>query len=165
MEGIQKIFGKWTRFMERQVNILTALWLIKNQFSLMILSCIIAVFFNFTARKFRTTVFSQQSEIGTQFECYIYGTWKFDDNTCWLLFTKFWQYFRNPSKTFWKLSNAENFSRMRLKLTQNYNFDLHEDASRLRDNLTPTDVKVVAVSMRCLFISPGVQVVTSCTRL
>lgn len=34
----------------------------------------------------------------------------------------------------WKLSNVENFSRMRLKLTENYNFDLHVDASKLRDN-------------------------------
>nr|CAB3264213.1 neurobeachin-like protein 1 [Phallusia mammillata] len=48
---------------------------------------------------------------------------------------------RNPGKTYWKLSNAENFSRMRLKLTENYNFDRHEDSSRLRDNLAPNDVK------------------------
>ncbi|XP_062434599.1 neurobeachin-like protein 1 isoform X1 [Rhea pennata] len=35
----------------------------------------------------------------------------------------------------WKLSNVENFSRMRLKLVQNYNFNCHQDASDLRDNL------------------------------
>ncbi|TRY98711.1 hypothetical protein DNTS_010265 [Danionella cerebrum] len=35
----------------------------------------------------------------------------------------------------WKLSSAENYSRMRLKLVRNYNFDLHRDASALRDNL------------------------------
>uniref|UniRef100_A0A663LWM3 Neurobeachin-like protein 2 n=1 Tax=Athene cunicularia TaxID=194338 RepID=A0A663LWM3_ATHCN len=35
----------------------------------------------------------------------------------------------------WKLSNVENFSRMRLKLVQNYNFNAHQDASDLRDNL------------------------------
>ncbi|KAJ7408040.1 neurobeachin like 1 [Willisornis vidua] len=35
----------------------------------------------------------------------------------------------------WKLSNVENFSRMRLKLVQNYSFNSHQDASDLRDNL------------------------------
>lgn len=35
----------------------------------------------------------------------------------------------------WKLSNVENFSRMKLKLVQNYNFNSHQDASDLRDNL------------------------------
>nr|XP_056717431.1 neurobeachin-like protein 1 [Euleptes europaea] len=35
----------------------------------------------------------------------------------------------------WKLSNVENYSRMRLKLVQNYNFSSHQDASALRDNL------------------------------
>ncbi|KAM4698293.1 neurobeachin-like protein 1 [Rhinophrynus dorsalis] len=35
----------------------------------------------------------------------------------------------------WKLSNVENFSRMRLKLVQNNNFDPHLEASALRDNL------------------------------
>ena len=38
----------------------------------------------------------------------------------------------------WKLSNVENFSRMRLKLTQNYNFDIYREASELRDNRIPT---------------------------
>uniref|UniRef100_A0A4W3HXW4 Neurobeachin-like protein 2 n=1 Tax=Callorhinchus milii TaxID=7868 RepID=A0A4W3HXW4_CALMI len=36
---------------------------------------------------------------------------------------------------YWKLSSVENYSRMRLKLIQNYNFDPHSDASALRDNL------------------------------
>uniref|UniRef100_A0A8C1J1J3 Neurobeachin-like protein 2 n=1 Tax=Cyprinus carpio TaxID=7962 RepID=A0A8C1J1J3_CYPCA len=35
----------------------------------------------------------------------------------------------------WKLSSAENYSRMRLKLVRNYNFDPHKEASALRDNL------------------------------
>lgn len=35
----------------------------------------------------------------------------------------------------WKVSSAENFSRMRLKLVRNYNFDSHREASALRDNL------------------------------
>uniref|UniRef100_A0A8B9KZS8 Neurobeachin-like protein 2 n=1 Tax=Astyanax mexicanus TaxID=7994 RepID=A0A8B9KZS8_ASTMX len=35
----------------------------------------------------------------------------------------------------WKLSSAENYSRMRLKLVRNYNFDTHREASALRDNL------------------------------
>ncbi|CAI9726854.1 1 isoform X1 [Octopus vulgaris] len=34
----------------------------------------------------------------------------------------------------WKLSNQENFSRMRVKLVPNYNFDPHTEPSRLRDN-------------------------------
>ncbi|KAJ4920566.1 hypothetical protein JOQ06_022127 [Pogonophryne albipinna] len=35
----------------------------------------------------------------------------------------------------WRVSSAENFSRMRLKLVRNYNFDPHREASALRDNL------------------------------
>lgn len=35
----------------------------------------------------------------------------------------------------WKVSSAENFSRMRLKLVRSYNFDSHREASALRDNL------------------------------
>ncbi|GFR76164.1 neurobeachin-like protein 1 [Elysia marginata] len=35
----------------------------------------------------------------------------------------------------WKLSNQENFARMKLKLMQNYSFDTHVNASRLRDNM------------------------------
>uniref|UniRef100_A0A672QFS7 Neurobeachin-like protein 2 n=1 Tax=Sinocyclocheilus grahami TaxID=75366 RepID=A0A672QFS7_SINGR len=43
---------------------------------------------------------------------------------------------RGPWKDMhWKLSSAENYSRMRLKLVRNYNFDPHREASALRDNL------------------------------
>uniref|UniRef100_A0A8C0QRG5 Neurobeachin-like protein 2 n=1 Tax=Chelonoidis abingdonii TaxID=106734 RepID=A0A8C0QRG5_CHEAB len=42
---------------------------------------------------------------------------------------------RNPSEIHWKLSSAETYSRMRLKLVPNYHFDLHVEASALRDNL------------------------------
>ena len=39
----------------------------------------------------------------------------------------------------WKLSNVENFSRMRLKLCNNYNFDSHLEASQARDNRNVTN--------------------------
>uniref|UniRef100_A0A8C3Y0S7 Neurobeachin-like protein 2 n=1 Tax=Catharus ustulatus TaxID=91951 RepID=A0A8C3Y0S7_CATUS len=42
---------------------------------------------------------------------------------------------RKQRPVHWKLSSVENFSRMRLKLVQNYNFNSHQDASDLRDNL------------------------------
>ncbi|CAM5094801.1 unnamed protein product [Eretmochelys imbricata] len=42
---------------------------------------------------------------------------------------------RNPPEIHWKLSSAETYSRMRLKLVPNYNFDRHVEASALRDNL------------------------------
>ncbi|ETE56531.1 Neurobeachin-like protein 1 [Ophiophagus hannah] len=42
---------------------------------------------------------------------------------------------RKPNLIHWKLSNVENYSRMRLKLVQNYNFNSHQEASALRDNL------------------------------
>uniref|UniRef100_A0A8C3XMD2 Neurobeachin-like protein 2 n=1 Tax=Chelydra serpentina TaxID=8475 RepID=A0A8C3XMD2_CHESE len=42
---------------------------------------------------------------------------------------------RNPPEIRWKLSSAETYSRMRLKLVPNYNFDRHAEASALRDNL------------------------------
>ncbi|XP_056141784.1 neurobeachin-like protein 2 isoform X4 [Lampris incognitus] len=35
----------------------------------------------------------------------------------------------------WKLSNAETYSKMRLKLVPNYNYDSHGEASALRDNM------------------------------
>ncbi|XP_030605793.1 neurobeachin-like protein 2 isoform X4 [Archocentrus centrarchus] len=35
----------------------------------------------------------------------------------------------------WKLSNAETYSKMRLKLVPNFNYDPHSDASALRDNM------------------------------
>ncbi|KAM8810447.1 neurobeachin-like protein 2 [Eudromia elegans] len=42
---------------------------------------------------------------------------------------------RNPPETRWKLSSAETYSRMRLKLVPNLSFDQHLEASALRDNL------------------------------
>ncbi|XP_043381670.1 neurobeachin-like protein 1 isoform X1 [Chelonia mydas] len=42
---------------------------------------------------------------------------------------------RKQNPIHWKLSNVENYSRMRLKLVQNYNFNSHQEASDLRDNL------------------------------
>lgn len=42
---------------------------------------------------------------------------------------------RQQSERHWRVSTAENYSRMRLKLTRNYNFDSHREASALRDNL------------------------------
>ncbi|XP_006893098.1 PREDICTED: LOW QUALITY PROTEIN: neurobeachin-like protein 2 [Elephantulus edwardii] len=42
---------------------------------------------------------------------------------------------RDPPTPRWKLSSAETYSRMRLKLVPNYNFDPHLEASALRDNL------------------------------
>lgn len=42
---------------------------------------------------------------------------------------------RKQTRIHWKLANVENYSRMRLKLVPNYNFNTHEDASALRDNL------------------------------
>ncbi|NWW38853.1 NBEL2 protein, partial [Panurus biarmicus] len=41
----------------------------------------------------------------------------------------------NPPEVRWKLSSAETYSRMRLKLVPNLNFDQHLEASALRDNL------------------------------
>lgn len=42
---------------------------------------------------------------------------------------------RQQDEMHWKVSSAENFSRMRLKLVRSYNFDSHREASALRDNL------------------------------
>uniref|UniRef100_A0A8D2Q530 Neurobeachin-like protein 2 n=1 Tax=Varanus komodoensis TaxID=61221 RepID=A0A8D2Q530_VARKO len=42
---------------------------------------------------------------------------------------------RQQNLIHWKLSHVENYSRMRLKLVQNYNFNSHQEASALRDNL------------------------------
>uniref|UniRef100_A0A7M4E3Q1 Neurobeachin-like protein 2 n=1 Tax=Crocodylus porosus TaxID=8502 RepID=A0A7M4E3Q1_CROPO len=42
---------------------------------------------------------------------------------------------RDSPQMHWKLSSAETYSRMRLKLVPNYNFDCHQEASALRDNL------------------------------
>lgn len=45
----------------------------------------------------------------------------------------------------WRVSTAENYSRMRLKLTRNYNFDPHREASALRDNLGKTTLLLCGV--------------------
>ncbi|XP_041842956.1 neurobeachin-like protein 2 isoform X4 [Melanotaenia boesemani] len=42
---------------------------------------------------------------------------------------------RVQSEVKWKLSNAETYSKMRLKLVPNYNYDPHREASALRDNM------------------------------
>ncbi|KAM5291942.1 neurobeachin-like protein 2 [Ctenodactylus gundi] len=42
---------------------------------------------------------------------------------------------RDPPAPHWKLSSAETYSRMRLKLVPNHHFDPHLEASALRDNL------------------------------
>ncbi|XP_062254882.1 neurobeachin-like protein 2 isoform X1 [Platichthys flesus] len=42
---------------------------------------------------------------------------------------------RVPPEVKWKLSNAETYSKMRLKLVPNYNYDPHMEASALRDNM------------------------------
>ena len=41
--------------------------------------------------------------------------------------------FRKPEPYLWKLDRTENFSRMRMKLSRNYNYNSHADASHLRD--------------------------------
>ncbi|XP_067686159.1 neurobeachin-like protein 1 [Haliotis asinina] len=55
----------------------------------------------------------------------------------------------------WKLSNQENFMRMKVKVIQNYNFDPHTEASRQRDNLGVSDlenpeVKTIKVAKEAL---------------
>ncbi|XP_029923229.1 neurobeachin-like protein 1 isoform X1 [Myripristis murdjan] len=42
---------------------------------------------------------------------------------------------RQQDEMHWRVSSAENYSRMRLKLVRNYSFDPHREASALRDNL------------------------------
>uniref|UniRef100_A0A2I4BEJ2 Neurobeachin-like protein 2 n=1 Tax=Austrofundulus limnaeus TaxID=52670 RepID=A0A2I4BEJ2_AUSLI len=42
---------------------------------------------------------------------------------------------RQQEEMHWRVSSAENYSRMRLKLVRSYNFDPHREASALRDNL------------------------------
>ncbi|XP_034031730.1 neurobeachin-like protein 1 isoform X2 [Thalassophryne amazonica] len=42
---------------------------------------------------------------------------------------------RQQDEMHWRVSSAENYSRMRLKMVRNYNFDPHREASALRDNL------------------------------
>uniref|UniRef100_A0A8C3S1W5 Neurobeachin-like protein 2 n=1 Tax=Chelydra serpentina TaxID=8475 RepID=A0A8C3S1W5_CHESE len=68
---------------------------------------------------------------------------------------------RNPPEIRWKLSSAETYSRMRLKLVPNYNFDRHAEASALRDNLgadhshNPAEPLPLAVAKEAKVISPG----------
>uniref|UniRef100_A0A8C4IAS3 Neurobeachin-like 1 n=1 Tax=Dicentrarchus labrax TaxID=13489 RepID=A0A8C4IAS3_DICLA len=53
---------------------------------------------------------------------------------------------RGPwDKMHWRLSSAENFSRMRLKLVRNYNFEPHREASALRDNLGKTTLPLYSL--------------------
>jgi hypothetical protein len=40
---------------------------------------------------------------------------------------------RKAEHYLWKLDRTENYSRMRMRLARNYNFNRHEDASHLRD--------------------------------
>ncbi|KAG9335568.1 hypothetical protein JZ751_004472 [Albula glossodonta] len=54
---------------------------------------------------------------------------------------------RQQSEMHWRVSSAENYSRMRLKLVRNYNFDLHREASALRDNLGVQQQQVCAQSL------------------
>uniref|UniRef100_A0A8C4NXU4 Neurobeachin-like protein 2 n=1 Tax=Dicentrarchus labrax TaxID=13489 RepID=A0A8C4NXU4_DICLA len=52
---------------------------------------------------------------------------------------------RQQDKMHWRLSSAENFSRMRLKLVRNYNFEPHREASALRDNLGKTTLPLYSL--------------------
>ncbi|RVE75339.1 hypothetical protein OJAV_G00015710 [Oryzias javanicus] len=54
---------------------------------------------------------------------------------------------RMQDEMHWRVSSAENFSRMRLKLVRNYNFDPHQEASALRDNLGVHQQRVNAESL------------------
>ncbi|NWR38628.1 NBEL2 protein, partial [Tachuris rubrigastra] len=54
---------------------------------------------------------------------------------------------RNPPEVRWKLSSAETYSRMRLKLVPNLNFDQHLEASALRDNLGADHLQTPAESL------------------
>ena len=42
---------------------------------------------------------------------------------------------RDPPVVKWKLSSAETYSKMRLKLVPNYQYDTHTEASAFRDNM------------------------------
>ncbi|KAJ8252990.1 hypothetical protein GJAV_G00207940 [Gymnothorax javanicus] len=54
---------------------------------------------------------------------------------------------REQGEMHWRVSSAENYSRMRLKLVRNYNFDPHTEASALRDNLGVQQQQVSAQSL------------------
>ncbi|XP_035269360.1 neurobeachin-like protein 2 isoform X1 [Anguilla anguilla] len=59
---------------------------------------------------------------------------------------------RIPPEVKWKLSSAETYSKMRLKLVPNYSYDPHIEASALRDNMgadgphSPTEALPLAVA-------------------
>lgn len=59
---------------------------------------------------------------------------------------------RQNGEIHWKLSNQENFLRMKVKMIQNYNFNIHREASLLRDNLgadsssAGDDIKLLSVT-------------------
>lgn len=59
---------------------------------------------------------------------------------------------RQLSERQWRVSTAENYSRMRLKLTRNYNFDPHREASALRDNLGKTALFLCGLYTGTLFV-------------
>ena len=68
---------------------------------------------------------------------------------CYLLAFLFSLSSRVPSETHWKLSYTENFQRMRLKLTRNYSFNPHTDASHARDNIPDeTDAREASLPVR-----------------
>ncbi|KAJ8255639.1 hypothetical protein COCON_G00195030 [Conger conger] len=54
---------------------------------------------------------------------------------------------RQQGEMHWRVSSAENYSRMRLKLVRNYNFDPHSEASALRDNLGVQQLQVCSQSL------------------
>ncbi|KAJ8003964.1 hypothetical protein DPEC_G00153880 [Dallia pectoralis] len=54
---------------------------------------------------------------------------------------------RHQSVMHWRVSSAENYSRMRLKLVRNYNYTDHQEASALRDNLGVQQKRVTAESL------------------
>lgn len=56
-------------------------------------------------------------------------------NTCWVFSASVFLISRVQSEVKWKLSSAETYSKMRLKLVPNYNYDPHGDASAQRDNM------------------------------
>lgn len=58
--------------------------------------------------------------------------------------------FRVQSEVNWKLSSAETYSKMRLKLVPNYNYDPHSDASAQRDNMGMIlGLNIVVFVVRC----------------
>lgn len=57
-----------------------------------------------------------------------------------------------------KLSNAETYSKMRLKLVPNYNYDPHSDASAQRDNMGMTQqVKLCTLTFYLSFMCCAVK--------